>query len=342
MEETIRQFHTQFGFELEVVHGDALPRVDKFIVCGMGGSALAAALLRVHNPRLDLLVHRDYGLPRVPEYFLRESLIIACSYSGNTEETLDAFERAREAGLRVVAITTGGKLLARAQETLVPHILLPSTGIQPRMALGLVLMALLTLMGDETALSEAVALAETLDPSAFEDEGRALAEALVGKTPVIYSSTVNFPLAYTWKITLNETGKIPAFCHVFPELNHNEMTGFDTPLRGEPHGAGSEPSRGAPHVEDVREGLNAPFACIILKDPSDDPRIAKRMTVLEELFRARNIPAQTVMLTGASAFEKIFSSLLLASWTAWYTAEHYGLEAEKVPMIEEFKRRMAS
>ena len=330
MEESIRQFHTQFGFEPDVVNGESLPQRDKFTVCGMGGSALAAGLLRMHNPRLDLLVHRDYGLPRVPEYFLREGLVVACSYSGNTEETLDAFENAREAGLETAAITTGGKLLTLAEEYGVPHVLLPKTPIQPRMAIGFMLKALLKLAGDEAALGEAAALAETLDPSCLEDEGRSLAEALVGKIPVVYASTVNLPLAYTWKITFNETGKIPAFCHAFPELNHNEMTGFDQPQSGEPR------------FENVREGLNAPFACVILKDPSDDPRIAKRMAVLEELFRARDLPVQTITLAGASAFEKIFSSLLLASWTAFYVAENYGLEAEDVPMIQEFKKRMAA
>lgn len=326
MEESIRQFHTQFRFEPVIENGDGLARAEKFIVCGMGGSALAAGVLRVHNPLLDLLVHRDYGLPQVPEYFLRESLIVACSYSGNTEETIDAFERAREAGLSLAAVTTGGKLLALAQKHSVPHIVLPAEGIQPRMAIGYILKGVLTLMRNEVALGEVTALSETLDSSVLEDEGRALAEALVGKIPLIYASSVNMPLAYTWKITFNETGKIPAFYNAFPELNHNEMTGFDMPVSGEPH------------FEDVREGMNASFALIVLKDSADDPRIARRMAMLEELYHARGLPVQTIPLVGGSVFEKIFSSLLLASWTAFYTAAHYGLESEKVPMVEEFKR----
>jgi len=330
MEESIRQFHTQFGFEPVVMNGEGLPRTEKFIVCGMGGSALAAGLLRVHNPRLDLLVHRDYGLPRVPEYFLRESLILAISYSGNTEETIDAFESAREAGLHVAAVTTGGKLLALAQESGAPYIVVPATGIQPRMAVGYLLKALVKLIGDEPALKSLTALAETLDPSVFEENGRALSEALAGRVPLVYSSTVNFPLAYTWKVTFNETGKIPAFWHVFPELNHNEMTGFDMPPSGEPL------------FEDIREGLNAPFAFIFLTDPVDDPRIARRMRALEELYRARGLPVQTIELAGGGGFEKIFSSLLLASWTALYTAVNYGLESAQVPMVEEFKKRIAA
>ncbi|MDZ4284792.1 MAG: SIS domain-containing protein [Patescibacteria group bacterium] len=304
-------------------------RTEKFILCGMGGSALAAGLLRVHNPRVDLLVHRDYGLPRVPEYFLRESLIVASSYSGNTEETIDAFECARKAGLHVAAVTTSGKLLELAREHGAPHIVLPSTGIQPRMAVGLMIKALAKLAGDESALTSLTALAETFHPSAFESEGQALAEALVGKVPVVYASTVNLPLAYTWKITFNETGKIPAFCHVFPELNHNEMTGFDTP------------ESGGPRFEDIREGLNAPFAFIFLKDPADEPRIVKRMAVLEQLYRVRGLPVQTIALASGGGFEKIFSSLILASWAALYTAANYGLESTGVPMVEEFKKRIA-
>jgi glucose/mannose-6-phosphate isomerase len=330
MEKAIREFHTQFAWQPTIVHKELLEAKQKFIVCGMGGSALAAGLSHVRNPERNMIIHRDYGLPPTSAQTVRDRLCITVSYSGNTEETLDAYRTARERGIPLAAITSGGALLERAQADKVPHIVLPKIGIQPRMAIGFMAKALLKLVGDEPALAELTALSETLDPSVFEDEGRALAEALIGKVPVIYASTVNLALAYTWKITFNETGKIPAFCHVFPELNHNEMTGFDMPQNGEPR------------FENMREGFNAPFAFILLKDPGDDPRVAKRMTILEELFRARDLPVQTLPLSGGSAWEKIFSSILLASWTALATAAHYGLEATRVPMIEEFKKRMAT
>jgi glucose-6-phosphate isomerase len=93
MEEAILHFPEQFDFEPIIENGGKLEKRDKFIICGMGGSHLGAWLLKRQNPNLDLLIHRDYGLPRVPEYFLKDSLIILSSYSGNTEEVLDTAEQ---------------------------------------------------------------------------------------------------------------------------------------------------------------------------------------------------------------------------------------------------------
>lgn len=334
MEEAIRTFHTQFAFNPIVENADKLARADSFIVCGMGGSHLAADLLKSRDPRLDLLVHSDYGLPRVPEYFLRQSLIIISSYSGNTEEALDTLQEGIKHGLNLAVVASGGEALALAKRHGIPYIALPSDGIQPRSALGFSLKGLLKLMGYEELSAEASSLATVLNPRAFELPGKEIARELAGFVPLIYASTPNRGIAYNWKIKLNETGKIPAFCNVLPELNHNEMTGFDTPLSARVKGA----QQAAPR--EMRQTLNKPFTFLFLADPADDPRITKRMEILRGLYEERGFPVKMLPLTGATVFEKIFSSLVLADWTAFYTARHYGLEEEQVPMVEEFKRLM--
>ncbi|MDP3724874.1 MAG: bifunctional phosphoglucose/phosphomannose isomerase [Nanoarchaeota archaeon] len=320
MKTAIENFAEQFLFKPEIENADSFASSRKFVVVGMGGSHLAAGLLRVWNPYLDIIIHRDYGLPARSDEELKERLIILSSYSGNTEEVLDAFEQAEEKGLSCAVITTGGKLLGLAKKKKIPYVVLPETGIQPRSALGFSFKAFLKLMGEEEALQEAGELAKTLHPKTFEGTGKKLAEELKNKIPVIYSSTRNEPVAYIWKIKFNETGKIPAFCNAIPELNHNEMTGFD--------------------VKDSSKHLSKQFAFMLLRDKSDHPRIGKRMDALEELYKERGLPARTIELKGSSTFEKIFSSLLLADWTALYTAELYGLESEGVPMVEEFKELM--
>ena len=145
-----------------------------------------------------------------------------------------------------------------------------------------------------------------------------LAETLKGKVPVIYSSATNKSIAYNWKIKFNETGKIPAFYNVVPELNHNEMTGFD--------------------AKESSAKLSENFHFIFLKDDSDHPQNLKRMEVMEKLYADRGFPVSVLELRGSSKIEKIFSSLVLADWAAYHTAEIYGLESEQVPMVEEFKK----
>jgi glucose/mannose-6-phosphate isomerase len=139
--------------------------------------------------------------------------------------------------------------------------------------------------------------------------------------PIIYTSTLHAAIAYNWKIKFNETGKIPAFCNVVPELNHNEMTGFDVKTKTIP--------------------LSRNFHFVFLKDADDDRRIIKRMNVLEKLYRDRGFKTEVVLLQGKTPIAKIFNALNLADWTAYHTAKIYGVEPEQVPMVEEFKKLIA-
>jgi len=317
MREAIINFNKQFGFKSTIENAANLRRAPKYIVCGMGGSHLAADLLKVWKPELDIIIHRNYGLPVLSASDIKKRLVILSSYSGNTEETLDAYQQAKKAGLQMVALSVGGELLKMARGDEVPYIQFPDLNLQPRLALGLGMIGLLKFFGEEKAIKEIGALEKTFHPERYEQEGKELAARLSGHVPVIYSSEQNGPIAYNWKIKFNETGKIPAFFNVFPELNHNEMTGFD--------------------VKEKSRELSRGFYFTILRDGKDHPKILKRMAVLERLYKDRDLMVEVIEIKGANVFEKIFSSLMLADWAAYYTAQNYGLEAEQVPMVEEFK-----
>ncbi len=317
MYEAIKNFNKQFLYEPEIKNQENFVKKSGLVVIGMGGSALAPLLLKTWKPELDIIIHRDYGLPEFLGDFI-DKLVILSSYSGNTEEVVDAFKKAKAENLNMAIISTGGKLLSLAKENNVPYIELPNTGIQPRLALGLSIKAFLKFIGEEDELKKTSALATTLNPSDYENDGKMLAQKIKNHIPVIYSSNNNSSIIYNWKIKLNETGKIPAFHNVFPELNHNEMTGFD--------------------IKDSTRELSSKFHFIILKDEKDNPEILKRMTVLEKLFKDRNFQVEEIELMGKDTWHKIFSSLVLADWTAYYTALEYGLEPEQVPMVEEFKK----
>lgn len=321
MEEAIKNFAKQFAYEPVIVNEDKLVQKSGYVLAGMGGSALVGDVAKNYDPDLDILIHRSYGLPPLSSEKLGEKLIIASSYSGNTEEAIEAFQEAKSLGLALAAIGVGGKLIELAKENNIPYIQLPNTGIQPRMSQGFFIKALMKLMGKEDVLNELGQLTSILDPLQFEAQGKALAEKLRSKIPVIYASSPNFSLAYNWKIKLNETGKIPAFYNVIPELNHNEMTGYDV-------------------VDSTRE-LNSKFHFILLKDENDHPKIQSRMNVIKKLYEDRGLPVEVVEIKGQNRWEQIFSSLLIADWFAVNTAVLYGLEAEQVPMVEEFKKLIA-
>ncbi len=318
MSETIKNFNSQFVYEPKISNKEKLATPKWYIVAGMGGSHLAADLLKVWNPRLPLFIHRGYDLPKVPDEILNNSLIIASSYSGNTEEVLDVYEEAKKSNIPVAAMAVGGKLLERAAHDGVPYIQIPDTGIQPRSALGFSIKALLALMRQEDALGEITKLSGLLHPETFEKAGKELAERIRGHMPVIYSSEQNESIANNWKIKFNETGKIPAFYNVFSELNHNEMTGFD--------------------VKEKTKNLSEKFYFVLLRDKADHPRIQKRMGILKRLYEARSLPVIEIELKGETVWQKIFSSLVLADWAAYYTAKMYDVEPEQVPMVEEFKK----
>ncbi|MGH8874216.1 MAG: SIS domain-containing protein, partial [Acidimicrobiia bacterium] len=209
------------------------------LVCGMGGSGIsgdfAAEVAAVHGRRLS--VHKGYGLPGWTEQ--ERPLVVAVSYSGNTEETLSAVEDAGKAGLAVVAVTSGGTLASLADQEGWPTVLVPG-GLQPRAAAGY-------LIGSVVRVAEGSGLVEDPRPDLEEaawavDEligpdcrgpARPLADDLAagldGRVAVVYgSSGLTAPAAQRWKTQINENAKWPAWWSLLPELDHNEIVGWTT------------------------------------------------------------------------------------------------------------------
>lgn len=321
MDETIKNIASQFDFKPIIENEAKLKPTDSFVLCGMGGSHLAAGLLKIYNPYLDIYVHRDYGLPSLSKKRFGKALFIASSYSGNTEEVVDFAENAYAARYNLAVIATGGRLIEFAEKNGLPYIKMPDTGIQPRNALGFSMLSLAKLVGDDDAMIELQELGSKLRPSDFKEQGEILAGELQGKIPIIYSSRANLAIAYNWKIKFNESAKIPAFYNVFPELNHNEMNGFD--------------------ITGGTKELSSRFHFIFLEDADDQPKIMRRMEVLAELYAERGLPVKSISLSGETIFEKIFNSIALADWTALALSKIYNTEPTQVPMVEKFKKLIA-
>src|SRR4030043_2009045 len=225
------------GFELPPDYAD----IDKVVVLGMGGSAIGGDLvhsLLSSRSRPIILVNRDYALPGFVD---EKTLVIASSYSGNTEETLSAFSQALKGKCKKLAMTTGGKLKALAEDANAPVFLIDH-GSQPRAALGysfIPLVAFLQKLGflkEKTAEVEAMIqdlekllgeVKETVPVSS--NPAKQLAARLQSKIAVIYSAGILSAVARRWKTQINESSKAWAFYETFPELNHNAVAGSHFP-----------------------------------------------------------------------------------------------------------------
>ena len=322
LQDIIENFPNQFSWEPKVENGSDFKPPPKIIVLGMGGSHLAADLLKTWSPFWSrVLIHSDYGLPDFSDEELKKYLIIASSHSGNTEEVVDGLKIALEKNLTVAIVASSGQLIKIAQEKFLPYVALPADNIQPRLALGYSLLALLKLMGEEKTLAETKELAQTLKTEELKKPGKSLAEKLQNKIPIIYSSSRKQAIALNWKIKFNETAKIPAWANFIPELNHNEMAGFD--------------------VVTSTKNINEKFFFIILADKYDHTQNQKRMKLLADLLQKRNFPVEIINLAGQNHWHKIFSALVLADWTSLYLAQYYSHDPDQVPLVEEFKNLIA-
>ncbi|OGG47656.1 hypothetical protein A3D66_01110 [Candidatus Kaiserbacteria bacterium RIFCSPHIGHO2_02_FULL_50_9] len=308
-------FPNQFSFQPIVENQERLRKGRLTVVGGMGGSALVAGLLNTIDPALGFITHRDYGLPLLPEALFPDTLFIASSASGNTEETLDFARTVENRGFSLAVIAGGGELLNFALKRHLTLVKLPHTSLPPRMSTGYLAIALAALTNAKNLVANFQGLSHTLSAARTHEEGRVLAQSLAQKVPLIYASTTNFPLAYYWKITFNETAKIPAFCTSVPEMSHNEIEGFD----------GRRPS--------------FPSKVIFLVDTQDHPRILKRMSITQELYRKQNVETMSLSLHG-EPMQKIFGSVHLAIATSLSLAGAYGNEAIRTPLISSLKERM--
>ncbi len=289
------------------------------VLCGMGGSALPGDLLNaLQVMKVPLVVHRGYGLPKI---FAARPLIIASSYSGNTEETLSSYLRAKEMGYPVFISASGGELLARAEKDAVPLSRILYRDMEPRHTFLAAFSGIATvlghgsevIMGLREELLGAAHFLKTVIPG-LEQFGKILADELKGKTPVYVSSPSLSFAAHNFKIQTNENAKTPAFWNVIPELNHNEMLGFMNP-----------------------QGV---FRVVMLRDQHDDPRVLKRMEVTAELYKKWGVEVSFFDVQGENLLQKILYAVVFGLWTTYYLALQYGVDPIPVHAVEEFKRKL--
>lgn len=304
--------------------------ISNVVVAGMGGSAIGGDVLRCclsTRKSVPVLVSRDY---RLPGFVGRDSLVLAVSYSGNTEETISAFEDARAKGAQILAVTTGGHLGSLAEKAGIPLITIPA-GLPPRSALGY-LFSPLALMVEKAGLAdsmrdelrETAAVLKEIREELYSDEpdesnpAFKLAWELKDCIPVIWAAGSALEVAaMRWKGQINENAKAPAYYNCFPELNHNEFTGLECP-----------------------EMLTKRIAVIVLRGGEEEPRTSRRVEITREILSDRITRFFTVHARGRSRMAQLFSLMYTGDFTSTYLAAIYGIDPVPVSLIETLKKRL--
>jgi glucose/mannose-6-phosphate isomerase len=299
------------------------------VVAGMGGSAIGGALARAalgdHATR-PIFVTRAYGLPT---WTTPDTMVLCTSYSGETEETLACYESAGALGAKRTVLTTGGRLAEMARADGVPVIPLPG-GFQPRAAVAYMIVAALevaALCGAgprltseiDVAASHTEQLVAEWGPDSAEDSlAKEVARGLHGTIPVIAGARLTTPIAYRWKTQINENAKQPCFWNELPELDHNEIAGWEG-------------------ARDIGR-----FSAVFLDDSDAHPRVKERMDLTERLIAQDAVASFRLETRGQTAIERVISLVLLGDLVSIYLAALRGVDPAPVRLIDELKDALAS
>lgn len=325
-----QQFRECLQMEFDFIARYQQRSFENIIICGMGGSAIGGDILRtwgLNEASVPIIVNRDYHIPR---FAGGDTLVIAVSYSGNTEETLQAYQKAKNSGAAIICVTSGGKLADLARKNndglaIIPGHLVPRAASGYLLApVALILEQLTLLPGAREAIAETAQLLEgmqqTLAPQADSANNRArqIAAGLQDSLPLIWGVTgTTEAAAMRWKGQINENAKTPAFFSLFPELNHNEIVGFELP-----------------------EEILSRTVIIILKDRFGQDRISQRLEITKEIILPRVKAVIEVESAGISLLARIYSLVYTGDYVSYYLALGYGTDPTPVKAIDYLKTEL--
>jgi glucose/mannose-6-phosphate isomerase len=311
---------------------DAFLGIRNIVVVGMGGSAIGGDLVRsLLGSRLQVpfTINRHYVLP---EFVDDETLVIASSYSGNTEETLAAVDDALARKAMIAAFGTGGMLEDVARLNDIPMCKVPG-GFAPRAALGYSVVPILMFLerigliknaGEE--IEQAIAGLQKHREKYIEDNptnanpAKHLAEKMLHRIPIIYAGpTLTDVVALRWTGQLCENAKNMAFANVFPEFNHNELVGWSMP------------------IDEHKDHL----VTVILRDMDDHPQVRQRMNIVSDIIKSREVEVVDVHSRGQSRLERMLSLVQFGDFTSYYLAVLNEVDPTPVKVIEALKKALA-
>ena len=291
------------------------------LILGMGGSgisgAIASNMLSGSSP-VPVVANNDY---RVPAWTGENTLVVACSYSGNTEETLAALEAAEERGARIVAITSGGKLGALCDEKGWPSVRIPG-GEPPRSQFGFaftsvmhVLHAVGLVSDGQHAAFGSVADHLTANQANCIERAEALADLVQDRNILLYADTAQEGLAIRWRQQLNENSKLLCSHHVFPEMNHNELVGWES---GDEH-----------------------CVAVLVRTTDDHTRTQLRMDITAKIFQDQGADVIEVEPDGPNRWAQLLDAVWVGDWMSLVLAERAEVDPVDIRFIDHLKNTLA-
>jgi glucose/mannose-6-phosphate isomerase len=302
------------------------PKPENIVVCGMGGSAIGGDLLKdwaKNKLSVPIEVNREYHLPA---YVGKKTLVLITSYSGDTEESLSAFLDALKRKCMIYCISSGGALLKYAEKHKVPYLQVPG-GMPPRAALPYMLVPLLVCMekaglvsGVSQELNEALTLLEKIskdnspEKPAKENFTKTLALNIGETVPVVYGFGVYRSVAQRFKQQFNENSKSPAKWEFFPELNHNEIVGWEN-----------------------SGYVGKCFSVIFLRDSDEPVEIKSRIETTKQIMNKASLKMLDIQTQGKSALAKMLSTIVVGDFISVYLAVLHGVDPTPVKTINRLK-----
>ncbi len=324
MKELIEGIETQIRESIEI--GSAVKfnipqkRIDSVIVCGLGGSGIGGKIIGLlfnEELKVPFLLSNDYS---IPAFVNENTLLIASSYSGNTEETLFAVKEGKKRGAEVVVITSGGEILDLAKENNWNHLIVPK-GQQPRAMLIYSLVQQIYILRAYNLISdnELFNLHKVSDfisqnKPQIKQEAERLAKFFHGKTPIIYSGTYFEGIAIRFRQQLNENAKVLCWNHFLPEMTHNELVGW--------------------------AGGSDAFAAVYIKTDFDHPRTNYRWEITKEIIAKKTKFVTEVRAKGENRLAQNFYLIHLTDWVSIYLSELKQVDALEVNVIGHLKTEM--
>mgnify|MGYP000891426328 CR=1 FL=1 len=325
MRKLVAEFPLQVEEAIAIAKTAELNKVDKkfqnLVISGLGGSGIGGTIgaqLALDQLSIPSYVNKDYHLP---SFVNGHSLVVLCSYSGNTEETLSAFEEAESKGAELVCITSGGKLLEIAKNKGINHIQIPAE-YPPRAAFGLSFTQLLKVLEHYNLIDSSLLNQMEAVPAFLRDEEESIqslaneiADKFMGKTPILYCAAENEGVAVRFRQQINENGKMLCWHHVYPEMTHNELVGWTI--------------------------KNEDQAVLFMRTSHDHIRTQKRMDITKEVYAKYTSSILDHNAKGSNKLEQSIYWIHLGDWVSVMLAEKRGLDPVEVDVITHLKGELA-
>jgi len=336
MYDLVYQFPSQFEDALNITEAAQLPdwdtnQIKNIVVAGLGGSAIGGDLVRSYLAEkltIPFFVCRNYTLPNFVD---ESSLVFISSYSGNTEETLSAYDDAKKRKARILAISSGGKVKEKALQDKITYVNIPK-GFPPRAALGYSFVPILAILerlgfvqGEKEEIRKAKEFLSSnrskyrMELGIEENLAKKIALELHRKLPVIYAGNDHFDAVSTrWKGQICENAKMLAYSNVFPEFNHNELVGWK-----------------------ILSAYRDDLIVVILKDRKDHPRIKRRIEIVKEIIEKEGVKVSEIESCGETLLSRMFSLIQLGDFVSFYLAILNNEDPTPVKVIDFLKNELA-